>query len=317
MAKLAALITSHNREDFVGICIRSIQEQVSDILEIEIYVMDNGSSDNTPDEAQKCGDNVRVFHTPDNRPLVEVINRGLKEVMNTSSCDYIILLNEDTEFRPGAIQLLIDANIKCPLSIMTPLHLNYRKPDEVDPNALRIAGTSGELAEDMLMGRPIREVYELTNIIGASIFANRETWEDLGGLDPLFWFYGCDDDFGRGALYQGYKILLVPGSHLLHAHGKLVPTDSLPNKQAKIRRWRLENHGRYMMRLKDPATPLLENYISTGLLALSDIVENIFGLWPRGIYNNITIYLHCVLVAPRIAAARRRQYDPAKKVSQD
>jgi GT2 family glycosyltransferase len=314
MTTLAVLITAYNREDFVENCIKSVQGAASSDLDIQIYVMNNGSTDNTESEIRKCGDEIKIFSTPENRNVIEVINRGLKEIFEGPETDYLLLLNEDTKFEAGALETLIEIHKKHPVSFMTPLQLNYREPDRVDANALKLAQQNGSLVEDVLMKRPLKDVYELPLLIGASLFGRTEDWINVGYFDRLFWFYGCDNDFCERALHLGYHLYLAPQSILFHAHGKLTPTESVPDKKYQYWRWRTETQSRYMMRIKRPGKSLMNNYGAASGMAIADVAKSITALWPRGIYNAISVFASCVFAAPKVFSTRKKQLDPAKKV---
>jgi GT2 family glycosyltransferase len=314
MTKLAVLITAYNREDFVGTCIKSIQAAATDDLDIQFYVMNNGSTDNTESEIRKCGDEIRVFSTPENRNIIEVINRGLKEIFEGPEADYVLLLNEDTKFEDGALQKLVEVHRNHPVSFMTPLQLNYREPDKVDANVLGLAQKNADLVEDILMNRPLKDVYEIPLLIGASLFGRKEDWMNVGYFDPLFWFYGCDNDFCTRAHHLGYHLYLAPQSILYHAHGKLVGTGNLPDKKTKIWKWRTETQSRYMLQLKNPGSPLWKNYWTVSGMAIADAAKSIVALWPRGIYNACSIFLSCLVAAPKVSASRKTQLNPSKRV---
>jgi GT2 family glycosyltransferase len=219
MAKLAAIITAYNRADFIGKGIESVLRDAGDGLDIEVIVMDNGSKDGSGEVAKQAG--ARVERTEDNRHIVEVINRGFDLAHAIDDVEYILYLNDDTEFTPGSLRKLVDANAAHPNSVMTPLQLNYREPSTTDSGAFEHLKQVRPLIEDALLERPLKEVYPLPTIIGAAMFARAETWQRIGEFDPLFWFYGVDDDICTRARWLGCETLLVTHAHLLHAHGKL------------------------------------------------------------------------------------------------
>lgn len=313
MERLAAIVTTYNRADFIHRCCAALRDAAHDQLEVRILVMDNGSTDNTAAIAQELGGCVRVLRTPDNRPIVEVINRGMRAATSDEAPDYLLILNDDTEFLPGAIERLLAAARTHPHALLTPLQLDYHRRGHVDANALRLAAASHALVEDALLGRPLGEVYPQRTIIGAAMLARTETWRDIGDFDELFWFTGSDDDYCNRALWLGYEVLLVPAAHMFHAHGGLQPSDAPPDKASVLRKYRLGLQARYLFILKDPAASLP----LACLRATAYAVQCFFGcaktLWLPGMWTVLRLYAHCCAMLPRIAARRRSDYDPARR----
>ena len=260
MINLCAIITAYNRADFVDKCIKSIYVDQDDTLQVRIVVMDNGSDDDTAAVAREAG--AEVLRTEDNRHIVEVINRGFATAFEDTDCNFIVVLNEDTEFTLGSLRRLVDACVANPDAVLTSLQLNYREPEHLDGNALNHVQKSRELVEDAVMGHPLKDVYEVPTIIGACMMATRDAWEKIGEFDPLFWFYGVDDDICTRARWLGYRTLLVPTSQLLHAHGKLNVEVRQPDAATVFRKWRLELQATYLFLLKDPRHSLALGYMA-------------------------------------------------------
>jgi len=315
MEKLTAIITAYNRSDFVGICCTALRDAAREDLAVSIIVMDNGSTDDTAAVARAVGDCVRVIRTEDNRWVVGVINRGFAAAYEDPGTDYILLLNDDTEFLPGAIDTLLAACRAHPDAVLTPLQLNYHQRGKVDTNALRRAAECHEMVEDLLLGRPLRQTYPQRTIIGAAMIARAATWKAIGEFDELFWFTGSDDDYCNRAHWLGYEVLLVPGAHMYHAHGGLHPSAAAPTRAAEMRKYRLGLQARYMFKLKDPDIGLARAVWNLNTYAWSTMFTCAARLWLPGFVTAKTLYLRALCAIPRAAAARRRHFDPARKRS--
>ena len=314
MARVTAIVTAYNRADFVTKCVASLLDSADADMEVRVIVMDNGSSDNTGEAARSTGDRVFVERTEDNRPVVGVINRGFKIALADEETDYIIIMNDDTEFMPGALRKLIEACEAHPNSILTPLQLNYKNPERIDDRALAGASNVRDLVEDAIMGRPLRQVYPVRTMIGAGMLAKRETWENIGPFDELFLFYGSDDDYCTRAQYLGYSTYLVPASHLLHAHGGLVAAQSKQNKADYLRAWSLRTQSHYLFRLKDFRRPLWLAYLGTAAYAMGRTCGCITSLWPVGAMRAATLYLRFLGQYADVGRARQRDFDPSRKI---
>ena len=313
MPKLIAIVTAYNRADFVEKCLRSILDAANEALQVEVILLDNGSTDETPDVvrsmmAQYPEGTIRLLRTEDNRKVVGVINRGLEAALEDPAVDYIVYMNEDTEYTDGSLNRLVAACDSHPNSILTPLQLNYHEPDHIDDSAFGHVQMVRPLIEDAILGRPLKQTYPIPTIIGAAMFARAEVWRNVGLFDPLFWFYGIDDDFCTRARWLGYDILLAPQAQLYHAHGKLGVHTAQRSKASRDARWRNEVQARYLFLLKDPKHALLWNCLRAGSHALATSLRNLRIPWLWGARQSLSIYLRCLLRYPAIAQARRRHF---------
>lgn len=321
MKTLTAVITTYNRADFIDRCVTSITMVARADLFIRVVVFDNGSVDETPEIlARVIADApahavIETRRTEDNRPIVHVLNRGLDVAFEGNPVDYIVVLNDDTEFLPGALEELIAACDANPDSILTPLQINYRDPERVDESALGHIQKTRDLVEDAVMGRELKQVYDLPTIIGACMFARREVWESVGKFDTLFWFYGLDDDLCTRARFQGYRTLLAAKSHLHHAHGKIGVSPQTQAPKALFRKWRNETQARFLFQLKKPHVPLTRAFLKQFLYAVQSSAQCLIYLWPKGALHIWLIYLDLLRNASRISEARKDHFDPAKRNS--
>lgn len=313
MIRLTAVVTAYNRQDFVGICCRALCDAASDSLDVRVIVMDNGSTDGTRAAAEAAGERVRVLRTEDNRWVVGVINRGLAAAY-ADAPDYVLVLNDDTEFLPGALQTLVDAAEAHPHALLTPLQVSYHHRGHIDPNVLKLIARTSALVEDAVLGKPLAAAYPQRTLIGAAILARTATWQRLGGFDELFWFTGSDDDLCNRAHWLGIEVLLVPHAHMYHAHGGLQPPEGPAPKAALLRRYRLGLQARYLFQFKDITVPFPLAVLKATGYALGTFLGCASRLWLPGMRESLAVYLHCIARLPAIAAARRRDYDPARKV---
>jgi len=317
VVQLRVLITAYNRADFLNRCIASALRYANEMLDIRVLVMDNGSTDETSEVAASFGERVQVQRTPDNRHIVEVLNRGMTTLLADGAATHVLVMNDDTELAPGSAECLVAASDARPCSLFTPLQLNFREPGRIDNNAYKHILRARELIEDAVLGRPLRQTYPLPTIIGAAIFARRDVWELVGEFDPLFWFYGIDDDLCARARWLGCEILLAPGAYLYHAHGKLSEPPGPRDTRAVFHRWRNETQARYLFLLKDPHHGLSRNVLRMLAAATGTSLACAMAPLPRGAWHAFNIAAHCLARLPRIAATRRRHFDPARRRAQD
>jgi GT2 family glycosyltransferase len=320
MTRLAIILVTYNRADFVDKCIASITRAATPDLHIRIIVMDNGSTDGAVEVLARVKESMPpntvldIHRTEDNRHVPSTYNRGFRLAWD-EPCDYAMMMNDDTEFTEGSLERLLAAAAANPTGMITPLQLNYRAPEHIDANWLRLVKRVDALVEDAVLGRTLRETYELETISGAAMIARANVWRAIGEWDETFWFYGVDDDICTRAKYLGYTNLLVPQSHLLHAHGKLGARPAEQNKEGQQRKWRNETQARYWFCLKDPSVPFWRAFLRLKWIAARNSIECLFHLWPWGAWQSIVIFLWFVPRLPRLAQVRRAHFDPRTRSS--
>jgi lipopolysaccharide biosynthesis protein len=104
--RVSVVIPAYNHEQFVVDALDSVRNQVLDGIDLEVVVVDDGSTDST---AHKCEQylgqypqlNARLIRQA-NAGAHATINRGILE----STGDYVTILNSDDQFLPHRIQTL-------------------------------------------------------------------------------------------------------------------------------------------------------------------------------------------------------------------
>ena len=106
LTKVSVIIPAFNQARFLAQAVESVLRQTH--REIEVVVIDDGSTDTTPEVAQSFGDRIKYVRQ-DNAGLPAARNRGLQE----STGEYVSFLDSDDFFQPDKIERqarLLDAD---------------------------------------------------------------------------------------------------------------------------------------------------------------------------------------------------------------
>jgi hypothetical protein len=90
---VSVVVPAYNLAHFLGRAIDSALAQDWPAESLEVIVVDDGSTDETPQVLAACGDRIRAIRQP-NGGLVRAVDRGLAEVTG----DYVALLDADDEW---------------------------------------------------------------------------------------------------------------------------------------------------------------------------------------------------------------------------
>src|SRR5947207_759655 len=101
---LSVVIPALNEAASIGGVISRVPHDIAGLDEVSVIVIDDGSTDNTPEIARAAG--ARVISFESNRGNGAAIATGLEAALR-SGADVIVTIDADGQFNPDDIRLLI------------------------------------------------------------------------------------------------------------------------------------------------------------------------------------------------------------------
>ena len=95
--RFSVLIPTHNREEYVRQAIDSVLSQT--FTDYEVFVIDDGSTDRTPELLRSYGHRIRALRQPNQGPEA-ARNRAAAQ----ASGEYLAFLDSDDLLLPGALE---------------------------------------------------------------------------------------------------------------------------------------------------------------------------------------------------------------------
>jgi GT2 family glycosyltransferase len=250
MRKVTLIILAWNRWDLTRACLDSLLE--TELADAEVLVVDNGSTDETPDRLAELADpRVRVLRLNENVGFVRGNNAGIEAADPTSD---VLLLNNDLIFGQRDWLQRLRAAAETPgagvvgCRLVLPdgrlLHAGtYIVPDTCWGQQI------GALETDLGQYGALREV---EGIVFACAFIRREVVEAIGGLALDFESYFEDTDYCLRARQAGFKVLVAGDVTLVHdEHGSTRGADRersalfQTSREIFRRKWEEELSARY------------------------------------------------------------------------
>lgn len=195
--------------------------------EVALVVVDNASSDGTPDTVARSRPSARVIRNADNRGFGAGCNAGL----DATATEFALLLNPDARLAPGALEALVVAADRFPdAAILAPTIIGRdgRRVRSFDTTRLRRRALPRRRDAE-----PWPEGPACFDFVSGAAMLLRPG----GGLrfdESLFLFYE-DDAICAAARARGQAIMLLPDAMVEHAGG----TSSPPTLRI---RWRKAFH---------------------------------------------------------------------------
>ena len=213
---ISVIIPNLNGAHFLGPCLASVFEQALPSEDLDVILIDNASTDGSAGLVRRDFPAVRIITNSSNIGFTLAVNQGLDAARSA----LILLLNNDTVMRPGALAKLRSVLLDGPEDVagVQPLLLFAGNPSIVD--SAGIALLPHFRAQDDLNGRSLAEAPVHTGEIWGTCFGcaliRKAVFDQCGPLDPDFFAEWDDVDFCLRARWHGYRFLLVPEAQVLH-----------------------------------------------------------------------------------------------------
>ncbi|MFP5379716.1 MAG: glycosyltransferase family 2 protein, partial [Vicinamibacteria bacterium] len=199
---LAIVIVSHNVREDLDACLRTVVGH-TDPYPTEIVVVDNQSTDGTPEMVRRDWPGVRLVDAGGNLGFARANNVGIRH----SSGEFVLLLNPDTIVPPGAIATLVRGLASHgEAAIAGPRIVDERGFPELSFGPMmHPLGELWQMTLTRLLERRVRWVVRWVDqwtrdagprawVTGACLLARRADLEAVGLLDERFFLYTEDVD---------------------------------------------------------------------------------------------------------------------------
>lgn len=223
MKKTTVIIPNYNGIKYLENCLRSLTEEADGKAPdgngkrqrlFDILVIDNGSGDGSEHVAEQF-DGVSQIRFEHNTGFCGAVNAGIR----AAATPYVLLLNNDTEVRPGFVEKMTEAleeNEKA-FSVSAKL-LSMKEPELVDDAGDYYCALGWAFARGK--GKPAADYEKEAEVFaacaGAAIY-RRELVEELGLFDENHFAYLEDIDIAYRARIRGYRNYYTPAAKALHA----------------------------------------------------------------------------------------------------
>lgn len=208
--------------DEVARCLRSLLQDGGDLLHT-IVLVDSGSDDGGAESLAAAFPAVEVVALPDNRSFAWAASKGVAR----TGTETVLLLNPDTEVRPGVVAgLATELELRPGLAGTVPLLVSETGADQARWQLRRLP-TVGRLALGLggapqFPAGPPSQPSPVEQPAAAAWLVRRSAWDALGGLDPGFapaWWEDVDFCARLCRARGGPAFSVVPQARVLHAGG--------------------------------------------------------------------------------------------------
>jgi N-acetylglucosaminyl-diphospho-decaprenol L-rhamnosyltransferase len=214
---LSYCVVNTNGREYLLACLDAIERTHPSGVEAEILVLDNASEDGSAAAVRERGGEIRLIEMRRRTGKAENDSTLMKEARGT----FCLLLNEDSELRPGATAALLAALEADPRAAAATPRLLDSAGAPV-PCAWRFPGVGTAAIGGLFLHRrfTVQSEGEETRRVdwaqSSALMVRREAAVEVGYMDPAFFVYYDECDFAKRLADAGWHSLFVPAAAAVH-----------------------------------------------------------------------------------------------------
>ena len=254
--------------------------------DIDIYIIDNGSSDNSVGFVKRNFNNIKIIDLEMNYGYAHGYNLAIKKI----DADIICLLNNDVEVSANWTYPILELfKLEKNTAIVQPKLLDYNNKNMFD-----YAGAAGGFLDKFgypycrgrihdVIEKDIGQYDDISKIFwacGACFFIRKEVFDSVRGFDSDFWAHMEEIDLCWRVQNLGYDVKYHYKSEVYHLNGGTL------NK---------ESHKKTYLNFRNQLYMLAKNYKGNLFMLLLfkffiDLIVSVFYLLTKGVKHSLAIF---------------------------
>ena len=218
---VSVVVVNYNGKDYADKCVQSVF--ISDFVDLEVIVVDNGSSDGSVDYLKNrylsYGEKFKIVPLEKNYGPSFARNRGVE----IAEGKYIAFLDNDTEVKEDWASIAVSefekdekiGIIQCKLLLSKERNKLDYVGEYIGQNGFLVQRAQGGEIDNNQYDQKV----EILAAKSAGMFIRKDVFNKIGGFDEDYFIYVEETDLGWRSWLAGYKAIFVPGSTVYHEFG--------------------------------------------------------------------------------------------------
>jgi GT2 family glycosyltransferase len=219
---ISIVVINWNSRDYLAKCLESIRHQRLS-RDTEVVVVDGASFDGSETLVWDRFPEVDFIQSPENIGYGRCCNLGARSARG----EFLLILNPDTELRPGAVGAMMAA-------LKTQSTIGLVGARLIDPDGTfqtssthPLPGIFNTVFDCAFIRRLVwrvtgrsrrRSPFPVNVVSGACMMVRTSLFKKIGGFNPRFFMYGEDVDLCQRVRASGHEVCHVPMAEVIH-HG--------------------------------------------------------------------------------------------------
>lgn len=195
---ISIIILNYNGGQIIQDCIESIYKTTK--AEFEIILIDNNSIDSSD---KKCKEKFPQINLIENNENTGMTARNIG--IDNSNGSFIVFLDSDTIVKPEWLTNFLDSYNEHGEGLYQPKFLEMERPNIINSagNMINVFGLTYLRGRGEIDSGQFNDFKIISYTSGACTFASKNTIKKIGNIDPIFFAYHDDVDYGwRGWLLK-------------------------------------------------------------------------------------------------------------------
>lgn len=237
---LSIVIVTRNTVDLLRRALKSVREAQGS-LSVEVVVVDNGSTDTTPDMMVQEFPAVLYLPQDSNLGFARANNIGAAATKGT----YLCLMNSDARLQANTLTpalAFMRHDSRCGVLGAQLLNTDGSRQNSIANFPTLITELFNKSLLRMLFPKKyprknhaFTEPIAVESVIGAFLLTPRALWQELGGLDERYFFFLEETDYCLRVQQSGRTVMHHPQIRVWHDQGQTAKQVLIP---ARIEYWK-------------------------------------------------------------------------------
>jgi N-acetylglucosaminyl-diphospho-decaprenol L-rhamnosyltransferase len=227
-ARFVVIIVNYNGGAMLEPCVDSALRE--GVPGPKIIVVDNGSQDGSVESLQRTFETVAIIRNLCNAGFARAVNQGIKHALaQPSPANFLLLLNNDAQLAPGALQAFAEGFDSCPNLAIAGGQLLY--PDGRLQSAFApFPSVAEELLPRFLLKLISPKGFERKTVdgssrpvdcvLGACLCVRSAVLPRLGLLDEDYFFFFEEIEWCQRAWRMDAEVYYLPAARAIHGQGQ-------------------------------------------------------------------------------------------------
>lgn len=212
--KVGIVLVNYNGKNVLMDCIKSIKNM--NYEDYKIILVDNNSSDGSVEDIRKTYNDIIIIETGENSGVAKGNNIGIRKALEIG-CEYILLLNNDTEVEENMLSNMLnkadkDIMVTCKMYFYNNKNKIWCAGGKIHWNK-GITSHHGENQDDIGQFNESKFV-EFTPT--CCLLVHKDVFKKIGLMDENYFMYYDDTDFIARCSMNGIKLWYESSAVLWH-----------------------------------------------------------------------------------------------------